>query len=247
MGSPLAKVGLCKQGLAVGTACGKDTDCLGFQPINGTGPSCKSNNGIVAPVCTAPAGLLQACGSRPCNPGPCDYLGCVDGTYCDTFSGGSSVCRNLVQSGGACTVGQQCAPGLICMSGTTCRAPGNQSESCSPENYAPPSCQAGLHCDWTTRTCVLPHGNLQSCTPRWANSCQADHYCACPDQTCSSVDFDNPSQTMCEPKRADGIVCQAPFQCTGGYCNLGKCARYPRFTFCDGIDDAPDAGAPEAG
>ncbi len=144
-----------------------------------SGASCEAllNNGTPS-ACQIPGTL--AAGS-PCGS---DVQCAGSNAYCKVATGSCGVCSTRAAGGGTCTAGNDCQPGLSCVtSGTTstCVAPAAQGASCS----ATTPCQASLAC--INGTCGQPLAAGAACTQS-ADTCNGaqGYYCS-PANVCAQV------------------------------------------------------------
>lgn len=144
----------------------------------------------------------------------CATIGCANGLTCDTgtqtcvtpptqgqactttcaspYRCINSTCTTGVQQGGACPVGDECAPTLSCdMTTHTCQPQQRATEGqpCGFVNNAIVGCQSGLQCTESTPntfTCQTPKNLGETCTVG-KQECQI--FLACVNGTCQQPDY----------------------------------------------------------
>ena len=197
-----ALVGTVANGTGTANRCYSSNDCAnGFctwELASGTCPG----------LCTAYAGLGNACASSVC----------ADGQTCYSVSG-TPVCTAVTSTaGGACP----CGGGLWCDgSGASpiCRAPLAQGASCTSSSQA---CATGLSCVGTPATCQPTVGLGGTCTPGAEQTvCGLGYTC-------------DPGTNKCVSYPKTGESCAGTFVCIGAYCDFTVASPICKALVADG-------------
>jgi len=196
----------CGNGISCqyGLYCNQNGLCA---PLVGAGGSCLANsNCVLGTTCKGPAGSLQCITNA--NPGQsCNNDLSVTTPYCGTGSCVASVCVNG-NVGDTCILTSNCISGLTCTNGlcsnvtdgTTCTS----SNMCSPLSY----CTSSLVCQPLLTSGV--------CTS--SASCAYGYGCIGVSSTDQSQCVAYGSRTVGQYCGTNGLFCQHPQRCTGGYC-----------------------------
>lgn len=230
------------------------------------GPSCAtscSDNGDCADgyYCEAPSCLPKLTQGADCSSdAQCDSGFCVDGKCCnEACSAICKACSNAAKGQGSDGICGLVASGLDphdtcptenpsdCGFSGTCNGVGG----CSYYNNVP--CLGGATCQGNDAVGQLCNGqgscvtqpNPVSCAPYLCINNQGCAFSCASDNDCSSNAY-YCDQGSCQPRKADGAICQSANQCQSGNCVDGVCCENACTSKCQACSNAKK-GAGEDG
>jgi hypothetical protein len=201
--------------IAVGAACGNDSQC-------------------VSAFCSVPAG--KTCGQ--CATAPAAGAACVNSRCPQEFvcisgdTAASNTCVKPATAGQACSATQPCAGALACYQ-QKCVSGGEAGADCDPAGMTAPPCSflSGAACDASTKKCAeltlaAPGGACGVVNSKFV-LCQAGNYC----KTAGSTAFMGTCAPQaaegggCDTDPAKGPSCLAPAKCDTGVCKVANPAN----------------------
>jgi hypothetical protein len=134
------------------------------------------------------------------------------GTLCD------GVFTGTVASGGDCTLDEECKKDLFCQVGSTCPGKCTPLLAAGGDCKKSDSCKDGLICSDTSKTCIAPGAEGDTCGGTSGKECPANLVCvgatATQTGTCKTIDsvFAASDGASCDPTNA--VFCKADLRCS---------------------------------